>query len=168
VNTYFVVAFAAVAVLAVSLVLDDVFDGLADAIGGPDWLTLPVVAALVAGFGFAAGLVDESLDDAGALALVGGAAGGVVSAWAAARLVRAAVNMPTDPPVRHGDLQGRPGRVVTPIAAGKPGEVLVELAGMQHKLAATAVESIPLGAAVVVVEVTSPTSVVVATLDLEV
>lgn len=165
-NGFFVLGFVAVAVLVVALVLDDVVDGLSDALGGPDWLSLPVLAALVAGFGFAAGLVDESVDSAAAGA-VAGLAGGAAAAWLTARLVSAAIDMPTDPPLRLADLPGRPGRVVTPIVEGRVGEVLVEVAGTHHKLTATAAGSIPLGDEIVVVEVISPTSVVVAPLELE-
>ena len=164
-NGFFVIGFVAVAVLVVSLVLDDVFSSIADVFDGPDWLSLPVLAALVAGFGFAAGLVDESTDST-VLPVGAGVLGGVAAAWGSFRLVRAAIDMRTDPPVRHQDLEGRQGRVVTPIAAGQRGEVLIELAGLRHKLAASADTSIPLGAAVVVVEVTSPTSVVVTSLEL--
>jgi hypothetical protein len=166
VNGFFVLGFAAVALLVVSLVLDDVIDGLADAIGGPDWLSLPVIASLIAGFGFAAGLVDEWTGSR-VTAVLAGIGGGAAAAWASFRLVEAAIHMPTDPPVRHADLQGRTGRVVTPIGDGRGGEVLVELAGMRHKLSATADVAIPIGATVVVVEVVSPTSVVVTPLHLE-
>lgn len=165
-NGFFVLGFAAVGVLVLSLLLDDAVEGLADVFDGPDWLSLPVVAALVAGFGFAAGAVDE-WSGSRAVGAAGGAVGGVAAAWATARFVALAMNMPTDPPVRHQELRGRPGRVVTPIAAGRPGEVLVELAGIRHKLTATADVAIPLDADVVVVDVSSPTSVVVTTLDLE-
>jgi membrane protein implicated in regulation of membrane protease activity len=68
--------------------------------------------------------------------------------------------------VRHGDLRGRIGRVITPITPARGGEVLVELAGIRHKLAASSDAAVPLGAEVVVIEVTSPTSVVVTALDL--
>lgn len=165
-NGFFVLGFAAVGVLMLSLVLDDAIEGLADVFDGPDWLSLPVLAALVAGFGFAAGAVDE-MTGSRAAGTVAGVAGGVGAAWMASRLVAMAINMPTDPPVRHGDLRGRPGRVVTPIASGRPGEVLVELAGVRLKLTATADVAIPLGTDIVVVEVSSPTSVIVTTLELE-
>jgi membrane protein implicated in regulation of membrane protease activity len=164
-NAFFVVAFLAVAVLVVALVLDDVADRLADALGGPDWLSLPVLAALVAGFGFAAGLVDETTGSF-PLAVAGGLAGGVVAAWGAFRLVQAAIHMPTDPPVRHADLRGRTGRVVTPITPARGGEVLVELAGVRHKLRASSDVAVALGTEVVVVEVMSPTSVVVTPFEL--
>ncbi|MGH9245942.1 MAG: hypothetical protein ACRD29_16820, partial [Acidimicrobiales bacterium] len=165
-NAYILVGLVAVAVLVVSLVFDDLFEGLTDALGGPDWLSLPVVAALVAGFGFVAGAV-AGLGGVTVLALGAGVAGGGLTAWLAARLVVAAMRMPTDPPVRHDQLYGRTGRIVTPIPAGRRGEVLIELAGVRHKVAATAEVPIGLGAEVVVVEVISPTSVVVAILDLD-
>ena len=60
-NGFFIVGFVAIALLVLSLVLDDVVDGLAEL--GPDWLSLPVLAALLAGFGFVAGFVDESTDE---------------------------------------------------------------------------------------------------------
>jgi membrane protein implicated in regulation of membrane protease activity len=69
--------------------------------------------------------------------------------------------------VRHTDLAGKLGRVVTPISRTQPGEVLVAIGGSAHKLTAHARTDIPIGTEVVVVEVTTPTSVVVATLHLD-
>lgn len=165
-NGFFVVALVALGVLLVALVLDDVLDGLTDALGGPDWLSLPVLAAVVAGFGLVAGAV-EGTTGSTLPALLAGGAGGVGTGWLAARFVAAAMDMPTDPPIRHADLAGRAGRVVTAVAPRQPGEVLVALGGVRHKLRATSGEVIAVGHEIVVVEVTSPTTVVVAPLGLD-
>jgi membrane protein implicated in regulation of membrane protease activity len=162
VNGYFWMALAALAVLALSLVFDDVLDVEA----GPDWVSLPVIAAVVAAFGLAAGAVSGS-GGGDLIAVPVGLATGVAAGALTARFVAAAMRMPTDPPIRHADLAGRVGRVVTPIRPGRPGEVLVALGGTSHKLTAHASTDLALGAEVVVVEVTSPTSVVVASLGLE-
>jgi membrane-bound ClpP family serine protease len=166
VNGFFVVALVALGVLFVALVLDDVLDGLTDALGGPDWLSLPVLAAVVAGFGLVAGAVEGA---AGATlpALLAGGAGGLGTGWLTARFVSAAMAMPTDPPIRHADLAGRAGFVVTAVAPLQPGEVLVALGGVRHKLRACAEETIAVGREIVVVEVSSPTTVVVAPLGLD-
>lgn len=164
-NGYFWVAVVAMALLAASLVFDDALDGLTDGLG-PDWLSLPVLATTIAAFGLAAGAVTGTTGSA-LLAVPVGLAAAVVSGVLAARLIAAALRMPTDPPVRHRDLAGKVGRVVTPISRGRAGEVLVPLGGTALKLTAHAGADIALGAEVVVVEVTSPTSVVVAALELD-
>jgi membrane protein implicated in regulation of membrane protease activity len=163
-NAYFWVAFIALGVLALSLVLDglDVISGDL----GPDWLSLPVLAAVVAAFGLAAG----AAQGAGApwpVVLLAGVAVGVGAGALTARLIAATMRLPTYPPLRHTDLYGRVGRVVTPIAPDQPGEVLVALGGTSHKLTARSRDALALGADVVVVEVVSPTMVEVADLGLD-
>jgi len=164
VNGWFWLALAALAVLAVSLVVDDVFDVLPDDLG-PDWLSLPVLAAVVAAFGLAAGAVEAA--GAGSVPVLGaGAVAGAGAGVLTARLVRLAMHLPTDPPVRHADLQGRIGRVVTAVAPPRSGEVLVPLGGTSHKLRASSDQPLPVGTEIVVVDVISPTSVVVAPLGI--
>jgi membrane protein implicated in regulation of membrane protease activity len=165
VNGYFWMAAVAMAVLAVSLLFDDALEGLTDGLG-PDWLSLPVLAAVFAAFGLAAGAISGSGGGA-VVAVPVGVAAGVGAGALAARLIAAAMRMPTDPPVRHTDLPGKLGRVITPIGPAQAGEVLVSLGGSAHKLTAHATTDIALGTEVVVVEVTSPTSVLVTTVELD-
>lgn len=131
---------------------------------GPDWLSLPALAALVGAFGFVGAAV-LSFGAPTPLALAAGAAAGLALAAAAARLARAMIDMPTDAPVRSADLVGRFGRVVTATTADRTGEVLVHHAGQRLKVAARADETLPVGAEVVVVEVLSPTFVRVESRD---
>ncbi|QYG92500.1 hypothetical protein HC251_08625 [Iamia sp. SCSIO 61187] len=131
---------------------------------GPDWLSLPALAALVGAFGFV-GAAALSLGAPMVAALGIGAVAGVALAVLATRLIRALIHMPTDAPVRSADLVGRRGRVVTALTADRTGEVLVTHAGQQLKVAARGAETLPVGAAVVVVEVVSPTLVVVESHD---
>jgi membrane protein implicated in regulation of membrane protease activity len=125
---------------------------------GPDWLSIPVLAALVGAFGFV-GAAALSLGAPMVAALLVGAIGGLALAWAAARLTRGLMHMRTDAPVRSSDMVGRPGRVVTALTPAQGGEVLVRHAGQQLKLAARGDEVLRVGDQVVVVEVLSPTLV---------
>lgn len=125
---------------------------------GPDWVSLPGLAALVGAFGFV-GAAALSLGAPLALAVVLGAAAGVGLAAATVRLARSLMHMPTDASLRGSDLVGRPGRVVTALTPDRSGEVLVAQAGQQLKLSARAEETLVVGTAVVVVESLSPTLV---------
>jgi membrane protein implicated in regulation of membrane protease activity len=165
VNGYFWMALAALAVLAVTLVFDDALEGLTEGLG-PDWLSLPVLASVFAAFGLAAGAISGNSGPA-VVAVPAGLVAGAGAGALAARLIAAAMRMPTDPPVRTGELPGKVGRVVTPIRTDRAGEVLVPLGGSAYKLTAHATTDIALGTEVVVVEVTSPTSVLVTTLEFD-
>ncbi|HXH57473.1 NfeD family protein [Iamia sp.] len=125
---------------------------------GPDWLSLPVLAALVGAFGFV-GAAALSLGAPTVLAVGAGGAAGLALAAATFRLARGLMHMATDAPLRSADLVGRPGRVVTALTAERTGEVLVSQAGQQLKMAARSDETITVGQPVVVVEIVSPTLV---------
>ncbi len=127
---------------------------------GPDWVSLPALAALVGAFGFVGALLIE-LGAPTPLALAGGAVAGVLLALGAVRLVRGLMHMRTDDNVRASDMVGRPGRVVTALTADRTGEVLVDHAGQRIKVAARGDEALRIGDEVVVVEVLSPTFVAV-------
>lgn len=125
---------------------------------GPDWLSLPVLAALVGAFGFV-GAAALSLGAPMIAAVVAGTLAGVLLAALTARLVAGVMNMRTDATPRTDDLVGRPGRVVTALTADRSGEILVRHAGQQLKLSARADETLTVGDEVVVVEIVSPTLV---------
>lgn len=131
---------------------------------GPDWLSLPALAALVGAFGFvgAAGL---SFGASTPVALGAGAVAGVALAAAATRFARALMDMPTDALPRSSDLVGRPGHVVTAITPERSGEVLIDHLGQRLKLSARSDEVLVVGERVVVLEVLSPTFVVVESHD---
>ncbi|HEY8527054.1 MAG TPA: hypothetical protein VIL48_18930 [Acidimicrobiales bacterium] len=139
-----------------------VFDGLDESFDaldlGPGWLSLPVVAAVLAAFGLTAGAL---IDAIGPLAVAAGAGAGVGFGWLAHRLSRAAAAMPTDKTDREADLLGSLGRIVTPPSAGRYGEVLLTRPSGPVKVACVAAQPLPLGTEVVVVDVTSSTLVTV-------
>lgn len=148
--------------LAVSVVLDgldasfDMFDI------GPGWLSLPVVAAFLAAFGFGTGALVGSL---GGVAVVPGTVAGVGFAALAARVTTAAIRMPTDVTDTESALVGSLGRVVTAPAPPRYGEVLLHRPSGPVKVACTASEPIPVGTEIVVVDVVSSTLVVVVAFD---
>ena len=92
---------------------------------------------------------------------VGGAIGGVLIGWLAWRITRALLHMATDATPTSGDFVGKSGKVVTPLRAHGLGEVLVHLGGQPVKLSARSDADLAVGEPVVVVEVISPTSVIV-------
>jgi len=159
--SYFVVlGVIGLVVVGASLLVGDVLDGLLDAVdAGGGWLSAPAIGGFLAAFGFAAALAEPSLGT-GAAAGVGTGAGIVVGAGVAA-LTRALLRMRTDPTPRTADLVGRVGEVLLPVGPARLGRVRVTHLGQQLQLSARADEAIPVGRQVVVVEVLSPTAVIV-------
>jgi membrane protein implicated in regulation of membrane protease activity len=128
-------------------------------------LTLPSIAGFIGALGFGGAIVASLLPFGGTtavlLALVIGLAVAVPAAWAAGRLMAAAINMPTDATPTSSDLLGAIGAVISDIPAGGLGEVRLAHAGQQMKVYARADAPLPRGARVFVVEVPTPTSVLV-------
>lgn len=129
---------------------------------GPGWLSLPVVAAFLAAFGFGTGALVGSL---GGVAVVPGIAAGAGFAALAARLTTAAIRMPTDVTDTEAALVGSLGRVVTAPAPSRYGEVLLQRPSGPVKVACTATDPIAVGTEIVVVDVVSSTLVVVVPFD---
>lgn len=149
-------------ILAIAVVLDGL-DASLDALDlGPSWLSLPVLAAFLAAFGFGTGAL---VDPLGPAAVVPGLAAGAGVAALVVRLTRAAEDMRTDPTDTAADLLGSLGRIVTPPAAGRYGEVLLTRPAGPVKVACIAEAPLPSGAEVVVVDVTSSTLVTVEAFD---
>ena len=146
--------------LVVFLVFDDFLDEI---IPDADWISGPVLGAFLAAFGLFGWMVDSASDAATWLAAVTGVAGGIALGYGTFRLTKALVNTPTDGTPTPRDLVGREGRVVTSVTDGRVGEVLVTIGGQPVKLTASTEPGVELarGAKIVVVEVTSPTKVVV-------
>ncbi|GAA3820875.1 hypothetical protein ACFS5L_38775 [Streptomyces phyllanthi] len=154
---------AGVVLLALSLVLDGVLEGLFHGVGALDglfdgWLSLPVIAGFVSMLGFSGAIVmgTTGLGAAGAVAI--GVPAGGATAWFAYRLSRALLDDASGAP-RDDDLIGASGSVVTPIPADGYGEVLVHLAGQPVKLAAKSTVPVARGAEVWVEEALSQTAV---------
>ena len=153
-------AFLVVGAIGLLLAVIGLFLGDVDVDLGPDFLSLPVIAAFVGAVGF----VGAAVVGAGgttSTALVAGAGAGLVLGYGTFRFARGLMHMPTDPPTRADDLLGRPGRVVTDVAVDRYGEVLVDVAGQRVKLGARSTTETVAGTDVVVIEVLSPTSVLV-------
>jgi membrane-bound ClpP family serine protease len=159
----FVVVGVIGAVLIITfLVFDDVLDGvLPDA----DWISGPVIGAFLAAFGVAGWAVSDGFDAPGWLSALVGIAAGIGLGYVAFRVTKALVHTATDATPTAASLVGREGRVVTGALPGQLGEVLVPIGGQQVKLAAICEDELSRGARVVVVDVASPTKVVVQPAD---
>ncbi|TMM40167.1 MAG: hypothetical protein E6F99_04195 [Actinobacteria bacterium] len=128
-------------------------------------LSLPVIAGFLGALGFGGAIGATLAGSTGAIALVVGLVVGLVAAvptaFLAGKLVNAAMNMATDGTLTSSDLLGMSGVVITPVPVGGYGEVRLAVAGQQIKFNARANEPLALGTRVFVIEVPSPTSVLV-------
>jgi hypothetical protein len=150
------------ALLVVAVVLD-ALDGAFDALDlGPSWLSLPVVAAFLGAFGFVSGAL---VDRIGPGAFIAGVAAGALFGFGAVRLSRAVMHMPTDATDAAADLLASFGRIVTPTARGRFGEVLLDRPAGPVKVACLSDEPLAVGTEVIVVDVTSSTLVTVTAFD---
>lgn len=130
---------------------------------GDGLFSTEAASAFIGGFGFAAAAAHELVGDSvGVLGSSGiGVMAAVPLAFLAARLVDRVGDMPTDATPTASDLAGARGVVVTPIPTGGFGEIRVRVGGQPMKLYARSGKPIALGAAVIVTEALSETSVVV-------
>jgi membrane protein implicated in regulation of membrane protease activity len=132
--------------------------------GGAE-LSLPVIAGFLGAFGFGGAIVESLLPNRGGtgllIAVVVGLLAAVPTGWLAGRLVNAAMNMSTDATLTSNDLLGTVGVVITPVPVGGYGEVRLAVAGQQIKFNARSDQPLALGTRVFVIEVPTPTSVLV-------
>ena len=161
-TAFLLIGMVGVGLIGAALLFGDVLDGMLDfidldATGG--LFSLPVIGSFIAAFGFGAALLMSGLNFSTGAALGGGVVAGVTMGGAALGVTRALLNMPTDPTPRTQDLVGSLGTVITRIPANGLGEVTIAHAGQRVKL--NAKSDVDSGTTVVVVDVTSPTSVVV-------
>lgn len=159
---FLVVGGIGLALVVVALLFGEVLDAVLPSVDlqGGSLFSTEVVGSFLAAFGFVAALLVGGLG--GGLAALGGAVAGLGVGAITFLFSRSLMNMPTDPTPRTQDLVGRLGTVVTRIPEGGLGEIVVAHLGQRLKLNARADAPVPAGASVVVVDVTSPTSVVVA------
>lgn len=159
-TTFLVIGGVGVVVLALSVLIGDLFHfGHPDA-AGP--FSVPAIAGFIGAFGFAGAAVGAVTGSSSFLVpAAAGVIAAVPTAWVATRLARMAMNMRTDATPTQRDMIGTTGVVVTPITANGYGEVRISLGGQPVKLSARADHPLELGARVLVVEATSPTSVIV-------
>ena len=125
-------------------------------------LSLPSIAGFIGAFGFAGAIGTQVLHSRSAtIPCLIGVAAAIPTAWLAARLTRAAMEMHTDATPTQGDVIGTLGVVVRAIPAQGYGEVRVSFAGQQMKFHARAAEPLPAGVSILVIDAPSTTSVVV-------
>jgi membrane protein implicated in regulation of membrane protease activity len=124
-------------------------------------LSLPALAGFIGAFGFAGGIAAELSGHNAWLAVGVGLAAAVPTAWLAGRVMAAAANMSTDATLTSRDLVGATGVVISPVPVNGYGEVRLRIAGQEIKFYARSAQPLALGTHVLVVEVPTPTSVLV-------
>lgn len=154
------------AVVLAGLLLGELLDGAVDVVVPGESVpgATPAVGAAVSAFGFGGALALRSADLPAALALSLAAVGAVAVGGVAFAASRAVVGQSTAPPTR-ADLYGVFGSVITPVPTAGYGEVTIVVHGTRRKLSARAIQPLPAGAAVYVLDVLSETSVLVAPAD---
>jgi membrane protein implicated in regulation of membrane protease activity len=136
------------------------FDVL-DVDAGSGLFSAPVIGAFLTASGWGGALVLWGSGASLAVASVAGVGSGVVLGYLAWWLTRAFMRMPTDETPRIGDLLGKEATVITRIPDSGYGEIRVRHLGQMMKLNARATEPITAGAAVVITQVLSASSVLV-------
>lgn len=164
---YIVIGSIGLGLVVISLLVGEIFEGVFDALDldGGGVFSTPVIGSFLAAFGFGAALIIYSADPGPGMSALGGLASGIVVGGVALFMTKSLMNMPTDEPVKSSGLAGRTGTVVTRIPEDGYGEISVTYAGQYMKVSARAAEPIPAGTRVVVTDVTSASSVVVARAD---
>jgi membrane protein implicated in regulation of membrane protease activity len=163
-TVFLIIGGLGLAIVVISLVFGDLLDGIVDFANfdvADGWLSTPVLGAFLTAFGFAGALLTRAFTMSVLGASLGGLLAGVLLGGVTLALVRALMNMPTDPTPRTADLVGKLATVVTRIPEDGLGEIALTAAGQRMKLSARSDSPIASGTTVVVVDVTSSTSVVV-------
>ncbi|MCY7400826.1 MAG: NfeD family protein [Nocardioides sp.] len=158
-TAFMVVGVVGLALLLVSLVVGDLFDGALDALAG-DAFSSAVIGAFIAATGFGAAAVQGAVGTAIALPI--GLVTGAAFAWFAWWLTRLLRDGSSDATLTTDDTIGRDGRVITQIPADGLGVVEILVGGHTVRLNARAEQSIEPGTPVHVTSVLTPTSVTVA------
>lgn len=124
--------------------------------------SLPSIAGFIGAFGFGGAIATQLTGARSATvpSLIALAAA-FPTAWLAARLTRAAMEMRTDGTPELGDVIGSLGVVIRAIPEQGYGEVRVSFAGQHMKYHARAAETLPEGTKILVIDAPSTTSVVV-------
>lgn len=156
-TVFLVLGIAGLLLLAVSLVVGDLLDGVLDALEA-DWISSAVIGGFVSAFGFG-GAAGAGAGLSLPASLVIGAGCGVVVGWFAWWLTRLVKDGPSDGTVSIGDSVGLVAKVVTDIPGEGYGVVRVVVGGHPLRLNATAHRPIEAGTEVNVTGVLSPTAV---------
>lgn len=158
--TFLVIGLVGLVLLAVSLLLGDLFDGIFDALAG-DVFSSAVLGGFVSAFGFGAALAQG----AGASVLIAlpvGTAAGVGFGWFAWWLTRLVRGGGSDATPEASDALGREGVILTAIPEDGFGTVRVLLGGHVVRLNARAQRALESGTDVHVTSILSATAVTVA------
>ncbi len=163
-DAFIIVGAVGLAIVVISVLFGDLLDGVFEFEHfelGDGLLSTPVIGAFLAAFGAGGALLLNGLKVPILPAMAGAAVAGLVVGGVTLAVLRSLMHMPTDATPRTGDLVGSMGRVVTRIPDGGLGEITVISAGQRLKLSARSDAPVANGANVIVVDVLSPTSVVV-------
>lgn len=154
-GVFWVVGLLGLVLVAVSLLLDDVVDGLG--LAGGD-LPAAVLGGAAAAFGIAGGSWSAATGGTLSAALVGLVASALLGTGALL-LTRALTQGATDRALTSRDLLGVEGVVLSTVRPGTYGEISLRVGGHPLKLAARAERELLPGAPVLVVESLSSTAV---------
>lgn len=162
-TVYLVIGGVGLLLLAVSLLAGDLLDGAFDALSA-DWFSSAVLGGFVSAFGFGAAVADGvGLPVLPTVAV--GAVAGLVMGWFAAWLTRLVRGGGSEAPAGVADTVGLDATVLTAVPADGYGVVRVVVGGNPMQLNAradTEGTAVPVGTAVHVTGVVSPTAVTVA------
>jgi membrane-bound ClpP family serine protease len=159
-TTFLVIGLVGLALVGISLVLGDLFDGVLDALAG-DVFSSAVIGGFVSAFGFGAALM-QGLGAAAVVAVPVGIGAGLVVGWFAWWLTRLVKDGGSDATLTPEDALGRSGRVITSIPTDGYGTVRLMIGGHSVQLNAKAEAPVEPGTEVHVTEILSPTAVLVA------
>lgn len=154
---FMVIGGIGIALLLVSLVAGEVFDGMLEGVGG-DLLSGAAIAGFLAAFGFVGALTLDATGSNG-VAIGAGLGAGVLIGGLAGWGTKALSKGGDEANVRSSSLAGREGTVISAIPADGFGTVSVVVAGHITQLNARAPEPMPAGTGVTVTAVLSPTAV---------
>ncbi len=157
---FLVLGVVGLVLLALSLLLGDLFGGALDALSG-DVFSSAAIGGFVSALGFGAAL-SESLGASLWVAVIVGVAVGLGFGWFASWLTRLVRGGGSDATVSTDDAVGRDAKVLTAIPEGGFGVVRVQVGGHSLQLNARAERAVEVGTEVYVTAVLSPTAVAVA------
>ena len=115
-TTFLVIGLVGLALVGVSLVLGDLFDGVLDVLAG-DVFSSAVIGGFVSAFGFGAALM-QGIGAAAVVAVPVGIGAGLVVGWLAWWLTRLVKDGGSDATLTPEDALGSSGRVITGIPTG--------------------------------------------------
>ncbi|MGF1645913.1 MAG: NfeD family protein [Kineosporiaceae bacterium] len=155
---FLVLGVVGLVVVAIGLVGGEVLDAV-DV--GPDWLSPLTVGAALSAFGFGGAIAASLTDGNPAAAVVYGSASAVAIAGLAIWLTRLLDQDEDDPAITSAALLGSYATVVDDVPAEGYGTVRTTVAGSVTRLNARAGAALPRGTDVRIVDILSPTSVLV-------